>query len=65
LCLLVLPLYSYAMTCPQGTGFSAPQGGLKGEEPYFFTPEGICCYQRCKTDPPQRLKIDPGVNLLL
>ncbi|NBF31516.1 hypothetical protein GV751_18025 [Enterobacter hormaechei] len=23
------------------------------------------CYQRCKTDPPQRLKIDPGVNLLL
>lgn len=42
LCLLVLPLYSYAMTCPQGTGFSAPQGGLKGEEPYFFTPEGIC-----------------------
>lgn len=42
LCLLVLPLYSYAMTCPQGTGFSAPQGGLKGEEPYFFTPESIC-----------------------
>lgn len=42
LCLLVLPLYSYAMTCPQGAGFSAPQGGLKGEEPYFFTPEGIC-----------------------
>lgn len=25
----------------------------------------FCCYQRCKTDPPQRLKIDPGVNLLL
>ncbi|WP_320741689.1 hypothetical protein [Enterobacter mori] len=23
------------------------------------------CHQRCKTDPPQRLKIDPGVNLLL
>lgn len=23
------------------------------------------CYQRCKTDPPQRLKTDPGVNLLL
>lgn len=21
------------------------------------------CYQRCKTDPPQRLKIDPGMNL--
>ena len=26
---------------------------------------GSQCYQRCKTDPPQRLKIDPGVNLLL
>ena len=26
---------------------------------------GADCYQRCKTDPPQRLKIDPGVNLLL
>lgn len=25
----------------------------------------VSCYQRCKTDPPQRLKIDPGVNLLL
>lgn len=25
----------------------------------------IKCYQRCKTDPPHRLKIDPGVNLLL
>ncbi|ESN21491.1 hypothetical protein L369_03031 [Enterobacter sp. MGH 23] len=25
----------------------------------------LICYQRCKTDPPQRLKIDPGVNLLL
>ncbi|MDK9362919.1 NACHT domain-containing protein [Lelliottia wanjuensis] len=25
----------------------------------------VRCYQRCKTDPPQRLKIDPGVNLLL
>nr|WP_253893588.1 transposase [Serratia marcescens] len=23
------------------------------------------CYQRCKTDPPQRLNIDPRVNLLL
>lgn len=32
------PMYSYAMTCPQGVGFSAPQGGVKGEEPYFFTP---------------------------
>lgn len=40
--LLVLPLYSHAMTCPQGVGFSAPQGGIKGEEPYFFTPEGVC-----------------------
>ena len=26
---------------------------------------GKRCYQRCKTDPPQRLKTDPGVNLLL
>lgn len=26
---------------------------------------GGMCYQRCKTDPPQRLKTDPGVNLLL
>ena len=26
---------------------------------------GSQCYHRCKTDPPQRLKIDPGVNLLL
>ena len=25
----------------------------------------VSCYQRCKTDPPQWLKIDPGVNLLL
>ena len=27
--------------------------------------EDAGCYQQCKTDPPQRLKIDPGVNLLL
>ncbi|MEB6622112.1 Y-family DNA polymerase [Enterobacter roggenkampii] len=31
----------------------------------FHTTIGESCYQRCKTDPPQRLKIDPGVNLLL
>ncbi|WP_353614785.1 hypothetical protein [Mangrovibacter phragmitis] len=42
LCLLLLPLYSYAITCPQRPGFSAPQGGNKDEEPYFFTPEGVC-----------------------
>ncbi|WP_268063439.1 hypothetical protein [Citrobacter sp. W9] len=30
-----------------------------------LTREAAECYQRCKTDPPQRLKIDPGVNLLL
>ncbi|WNJ81676.1 hypothetical protein RJE46_10760 [Cedecea neteri] len=40
--LLVLPLSSFAITCPQMAGFSAPQGGNKGEEPYFFTPEGVC-----------------------
>ena len=32
---------------------------------YFRYQQGHSCYQRCKTDPPQRLKIDPGVNLLL
>ncbi|MED5634896.1 hypothetical protein VZ114_17360 [Enterobacter hormaechei] len=48
-----------------------------GKESYYFnsmpvpSPTGAnivshrSCYQRCKTDPPQRLKIDPGVNLLL
>lgn len=41
LCLLLLPLHSYAITCSPTSGFSAPQGG-KGEEPYFFTPEGVC-----------------------
>jgi SP family sugar:H+ symporter-like MFS transporter len=35
----------------------APWGGI--------TLAAANCYQRCKTDPPQRLKIDPGVNLLL
>ncbi|HBW1846351.1 TPA: hypothetical protein N3414_005183 [Klebsiella quasipneumoniae subsp. quasipneumoniae] len=56
LCLLVLPLYSYAMTCPFGIGFSAPQGGVKGEEPYFFTPEGVCLNGR---DVSQQLKSYP------
>ncbi|MGL3099495.1 helix-turn-helix domain-containing protein [Enterobacter asburiae] len=31
----------------------------------FYRKCGRYCHQRCKTDPPQRLKIDPGVNLLL
>ena len=34
-------------------------------EPSLEWDREACCYQRCKTDPPQRLKTDPGVNLLL
>lgn len=39
LCLLLLPLYSYAIACPQMLGFSAPQGSSQDEE---LAPEGIC-----------------------
>lgn len=39
----------------------------EGFQPFFACQTRVRdqCYQRCKTDPPQRLKIDPGVNLLL
>ena len=35
------------------------------QTPLVVNAKTFTCYQRCKTDPPQRLKIDPGVNLLL
>ncbi len=56
LCLLVLPLYSYAINCPHTLGISAPQGGEKGDEPYFFTPQGVCLNGR---DISQQLKRYP------
>mgnify|MGYP001836277967 CR=1 FL=1 len=43
----------------------SPEQDLKEQIRLAFDNLNAVCYQRCKTDPPQRLKIDPGVNLLL
>ncbi|WP_240087938.1 hypothetical protein, partial [Klebsiella pneumoniae] len=59
---------AYCLKTQPATGETYPKSDLFNKAAFMTTTSGFTasiCYQRCKTDPPQRLKIDPGVNLLL